>query len=93
MASFQSSRMLLRHFARPAPPAIRFRPLSPLLQQRCLASHQDATYPQVTYEKAEKVGNKMFGQFDMAGKVFVVTGAACRPPPVPKQALCSCVCC
>lgn len=40
------------------------------------------TYPQVPYEKAESVGEKRFSQFDLAGKVFVVTGAACRPPPI-----------
>jgi hypothetical protein len=31
------------------------------------------------YEKGENVGQKLFSQFDLAGKVFVVTGAACRP--------------
>jgi D-arabinitol 2-dehydrogenase len=34
------------------------------------------TYPQVPYEKGEDVGKKKFSQFDMEGKVFVVTGAA-----------------
>jgi hypothetical protein len=74
MASLRSSRTLLRRFARPAPPAVRFRPLTTPLQQRGLASHQDATYPQVPYEKHEKVGDKRFSQFDLEGKVFVVTG-------------------
>ncbi|RMZ74667.1 D-arabinitol 2-dehydrogenase [Pyrenophora seminiperda CCB06] len=74
MTSICSSRTLLRRFARPAPPAFRLRPLSSPLQRRSFASHQDVTYPQVPYEKAEKVGEKKFSQFDIAGKVFVVTG-------------------
>jgi len=82
MASIRSSRTLLRRFARPAPRAFCLRPLSTPLQRRSFASHQDATYPQVPYEKAENVGEKKFSQFDLAGKVFVVTGAACRPPPI-----------
>ncbi|KAF1833686.1 hypothetical protein BDW02DRAFT_569778 [Decorospora gaudefroyi] len=81
MASLRSSRTLLRRFARPSPPAFRFRRAATPLQQRSFASHQDVTYPQVPYEKAENVGEKRFSQFDMDGKVFVVTGAACRPPP------------
>jgi D-arabinitol 2-dehydrogenase len=82
MASLRFSRMLLRRFVRPAPPAFRFQPFTAPLQRRTLASHQDATYPQVPYEKAESVGEKRFSQFDLDGKVFVVTGAACRPPPL-----------
>jgi hypothetical protein len=84
MASFRSSRTLLRRFARPAPPAFRPQSFTASLQRRSLASHQDATYPQVPYEKAESVGEKKFSQFDLDGKVFVVTGAACRPPPAPR---------
>lgn len=82
MASLRSSRTLLRRFARPAPPAFRLQPFATPLQRRSLASHQDATYSQVPYEKAESVGKKRFSQFDVEGKVFVVTGAACRPPPI-----------
>jgi hypothetical protein len=82
MTALRSSKMLLRRFARPAPPAFRLQPLTTPLQRRGLASHQDVTYPQVPYEKAENVGEKKFSQFDLAGKVFVVTGAACRPPPI-----------
>ena len=82
MAALRSSRTLLRRFARPAPPAFRLQPCMTPLHRRGLASHQDATYPQVPYEKHETVGEKRFSQFDLDGKVFVVTGAACRPPPI-----------
>ncbi|KAH7093171.1 hypothetical protein FB567DRAFT_557197 [Paraphoma chrysanthemicola] len=34
----------------------------------------DATYSQAPYEKAEPVGNRRFSQFDLDGRVFVVTG-------------------
>ncbi|RYN76943.1 hypothetical protein AA0119_g8427 [Alternaria tenuissima] len=74
MTSLRSSRMLLRRFVRPAPPAFRFQPFTAPPQRRTLASHQEATYPQVPYEKAESVGEKRFSQFDLDGKVFVVTG-------------------
>jgi D-arabinitol 2-dehydrogenase len=73
MTSLRSSRMLLRRFVRPAPPAFRFQPFTAPPQRRTLA-----------YEKAESVGEKRFSQFDLDGKVFVVTGAACRPPPLCK---------
>lgn len=80
MAALRSSSMTMRRFARPALPALRIQPLAGRLQRRSLASHQDVTYPQVPYEKAENVGEKKFSQFDVAGKVFVVTGAGCPPP-------------
>jgi hypothetical protein len=81
MAFLRSSRTLLHRFARASQPAFRVQPFVTPLQRRTLASHQDVTYPQVPYEKAENVGEKRFSQFDLAGKVFVVTGTAYRPPP------------
>lgn len=86
MVSLQA-RSVLSRFARPASIAFQRRPLTSL-PQRGFASHQDATYPQVPYEKGENVGAKRFSQFDLEGKVFVVTGAASSPPHILKQMLC-----
>lgn len=52
----------------------RSRPSKILLQQRGLATHRDATYKQTPYEKRENVGDRKYSQFDVGGKVFVVTG-------------------
>lgn len=65
---------MLGRFVRPASIAVRRQPLAWSVQQRNSASHQDATCPQSPYGKAEKVGQKRFCQFDLDGKVFVVTG-------------------
>ncbi|KAF3044375.1 hypothetical protein E8E12_009845 [Didymella heteroderae] len=51
-----------------------FRPSSVLLQRRELASHRDVTCKQTPYQKRENVGDWGYGQFDICGKVFVVTG-------------------
>jgi NAD(P)-dependent dehydrogenase (short-subunit alcohol dehydrogenase family) len=45
-----------------------------LLQRRGLATHRDVTNKQTPYEKRENVGNRKHSQFDIDGKVFVVTG-------------------
>jgi D-arabinitol 2-dehydrogenase len=75
-----STRTAFRRFAQPVTSSFRLRPVLLLGQRRGLVSHQDATYPQVPYEKGESVGDKRFSQFDLEGKVFVVTGAAsCSP--------------
>jgi D-arabinitol 2-dehydrogenase len=73
MASLRTRAVLCR-FARPASIAVRRQPFVWSLQKRSVASHRDVTYPQVPYEKEEKVGDKRFSQFDLDGKVFVVTG-------------------
>jgi len=49
------------------------KPLVATLQRRFVHSEDQAPY-----ERAENVGGKPFSQFDAGGKVFVVTGAACR---------------
>lgn len=46
--------------------------ISPVIQR---FAHTQAQAP---YERAESVGNRPFSQFDLGGKVFVVTGAASR---------------
>ncbi|KAF1845255.1 uncharacterized protein K460DRAFT_366134 [Cucurbitaria berberidis CBS 394.84] len=80
MASIRST-MMLHRFARQSPTAMRLLPRTTPLQRRNFASHQDATHAQVpSYEKAENGRGKRFSQFDLGGKVFVVTGAARRPP-------------
>jgi hypothetical protein len=79
---------MLSYFVRPASAAARRQTIAYSSQRRGLASHQDATYPQVPYKKAESVGTKRFSQFDLDGKVFVVTGAASSPPHLMEQALC-----
>lgn len=52
----------------------RFQPCTTLLLRRGFGSHRDVTYQQTPYEKRENVGDKKYGQFDVGGKVFVVTG-------------------
>lgn len=52
----------------------RFQPTTTLLQRRGLATHRDVTYKQTPYEKRETVGDRKYSQFDIGGKVFVVTG-------------------
>lgn len=71
MASLRSG-MLTRRIAG-APLASRLRPLTSLPLRRFYASEKRAPY-----EKGENVGEKKFSQFDVDGKVFVVTGAAAR---------------
>jgi hypothetical protein len=62
-----------------APAASRLLPCTttPLQLQRfgVRFQHQGVNSP---YEKREKVGNKQFADFDLNGKVFVVTGALSR---------------
>ncbi|KAL1594872.1 hypothetical protein SLS59_008685 [Nothophoma quercina] len=52
----------------------RFQPTTTLLQRWGLATHRDVTYKQAPYEKRETVGDRKYSQFDIDGKVFVVTG-------------------
>lgn len=78
MASIRSQ-MVLRRIPRPLSRSLRAQPTVLQFQRRNLVSHQDAAYQQASYQKAESVGDKRFSEFDLAGKVFVVTGAACRP--------------
>jgi hypothetical protein len=78
MASMRTRTMLCRS-AHPVPVTMRRQLPVWSFQRRSIASHIDATYPQVPYEKAEKVGDKRFSQFDFEGKVFVVTGVTPRP--------------
>ncbi|KAJ4295534.1 hypothetical protein N0V90_007547 [Kalmusia sp. IMI 367209] len=66
-----ASRTLLRRLPRPSS-ALRPTPLIPPLQRRF------ASEDRAPYAKAESVGNKPFSRFDINGKVFLVTGAACR---------------
>lgn len=68
--------MLLRHVARSVPIVRARQPLVAPLQRRTFATDQDAAYSQAPYKKAENVGAQPFSQFDLGGKVFVVTGAA-----------------
>ncbi|KAF2449131.1 NAD(P)-binding protein [Karstenula rhodostoma CBS 690.94] len=58
--------------ARPAP--LRLAPIATPLQCRCASSHLKNSEDRAPYEKGESVGNKRFSQFDISGKVFVVTG-------------------
>lgn len=78
MASLQMKTSFVRSL-RQSPFSLGRQPRICVLQQRGLATHQDATYPQVPYKKGENVGGKRFSQFDLQGKVFVVTGAASSP--------------
>ena len=74
MASIRAG-SLLRSIGR-APPVWRSRPalttLDPLPHR---FAHSESRAP---YKKAENVGDKPFSQFDLGGKVFVVTGTASR---------------
>jgi D-arabinitol 2-dehydrogenase len=69
-------RMAMCQLARPAFVAVRCQPITWSVQQRGLASQRDVTCAQIQYEKDESTGGKMFSQFDLEGKVFVVTGVA-----------------
>lgn len=52
--------------------------ISPL-QHRLASSKSGYAEDRAPYKKAESAGSKPFSQFDVSGKVFVVTGAAARP--------------
>lgn len=80
-------RKMVTDFTSPASTAFRHQSLTSSLQRRGLASHQDVAYSQVPYDKGERVGDKRFSQFDMEGKVFVVTGAASSPHTTEHHAL------
>jgi D-arabinitol 2-dehydrogenase len=56
----------------------RNQPTTWCVQRRSITSHRDVTCQQVPYEKDENVGVKKFGQFDLEGKVFVVTGTTAK---------------
>jgi hypothetical protein len=98
MASLRTGQFLARRLVR-LPVASRVVPgctqipSAAPFQRRCVSQQSQSTVPltedpakqskPAPYEKGENVGEKRFSQFDLAGKVFVVTGAACRPPPHP----------
>lgn len=75
MAS-QRSAALVRRLAS-CPAAWRSGPLITPLQRRGIHGRSEQRAP---YEKAENVGDRRFSQFDVGGKVFIVTGSASRPP-------------
>jgi hypothetical protein len=63
------SKAFLRGLTYPKPPVLKARYLIIHAQRRSFASHPDFNHD------AEKVERKRMGQFDLNGKVFVVTGA------------------
>ncbi|KZM25715.1 oxidoreductase [Ascochyta rabiei] len=52
----------------------RIQPSTAFLQRRTLATHRDITYKQTPCEKRDNVGSRKHSDFDIGGKVFVVTG-------------------
>lgn len=72
--AFLRSVTAIRRVAYKSSSISRFQPSANLLQRRGLASHRDLTYKQTPYEKRENVGDRKYSQFDIGGKVFVVTG-------------------
>lgn len=58
-------------------------PLLVPLQRRFASSNSGHSEDRAPYRKGESVGNKPIGQFDVTGKVFVVTGAPYRFYPLP----------
>jgi hypothetical protein len=63
------------------PAFLRSTPAVAPLQYRFASSQPGNSEDRAPYEKGERVGNKSFSQFDIGGKVFVVTGAAARCYP------------
>jgi D-arabinitol 2-dehydrogenase len=91
MAALRSGTLVRRLAVASAPHAARAGPLfSPPAQRRFISATKTQQQPQAPqsvppgqpkpapYEKAENVGSKSFLEFDIAGKVFVVTGSASR---------------
>lgn len=76
MTALRSSSTLMRRFARPNPLVFRLRPLTAPAQRRSYAS----TLPRFQQEQTEGAEAKKSSPFDLAGKVFVVTGTSCHPP-------------
>jgi hypothetical protein len=95
MASLRTSQFLARRLIRIPATSRRAAACAPVLshasvQRRPISQQSQSTVPltedpvkqskPAPYEKGENVGQKRFSQFDLAGKVFVVTGASCRNP-------------
>jgi hypothetical protein len=68
----------LYRLVRPAFMIGRNQPTTWSVQRRSIASHRDVMCPQVSYEKDENVRVRKLGQFDLEGKVFVVTGTTAK---------------
>lgn len=72
--------LLFARAVRATLPAFHHKPVvSTAARRRGVASHRNATYPRVPYEKGERVGVERSGPFDLGMKVFVVTGIPPRP--------------
>ncbi|OAG12443.1 NAD(P)-binding protein [Paraphaeosphaeria sporulosa] len=63
-----------RAVSRVRPEPLRLAPIFAPLQSRFTSSNARHSEDRAPYEKSESVGNRALSQFDISGKVFIVTG-------------------